>query len=274
MNGAMDLFGLNGKSALIAGGGQGMGRASALTLSRFGARIVVLDIVPERAEAVVKQIRDEGVEAASVVGDILNGEALQATYDACEAAFEGLNILVTIPGSSYLDYVINTDDSMWDVMVDKNARYVFRMAQMFARARVKDGKPGSCVFITSTAGLRAAPGYALYGVVKAGMVSYVKTMAVEFAQLGIRVNAIAPAVIETDTLVQTPEWTDLVQNGGGVPMRRMGSTQEIANAVLFLASDQGSWVTGHTLPVDGGSMSAVYRYVTDIPEFPRGRPRA
>jgi NAD(P)-dependent dehydrogenase (short-subunit alcohol dehydrogenase family) len=143
----------------------------------------------------------------------------------------------------------------WDFEQRRNLRYVFFVAQAFAKDLLAAGKPGAIVSIASVSGMQGAVSHAPYGAAKAGVINLVKTLAVEWGRHNIRVNAIAPGTIITPRLPDSPAQQEAMRKSL-IPMRRRGTTEEIGRAVLFLSSDLASYVTGHTLPVDGGWMAA------------------
>jgi NAD(P)-dependent dehydrogenase (short-subunit alcohol dehydrogenase family) len=167
----------------------------------------------------------------------------------------GLDRLVTIVGQAIFHPTLEVTPEQWDLDHRRNLRYVFFMAQAFANGLIKEGKPGALVCIASVSGMQAAVQHASYGAAKAGLINLVKTLGVEWAQHGIRVNAISPGSIITPRIPDTPE-RQAETKRSMIPMQRRGQTDDIGRAVLFLASDLAGYVTGHTLPVDGGWMAA------------------
>jgi 3-oxoacyl-[acyl-carrier protein] reductase len=248
-------FGLEGKAALVVGGGQGIGEATSLALAEAGCRVAVVDLELERAESVVSKIKAAGGEARALSGDVLNDAQAVALVERAERELDGLDVLATVVGSSGFVPLLETTPDQWDIEQRINLRYAFLVGQKFAALKVARGTPGAATFVSSVSGIMAAPRHAPYGAAKAGLIHLVKSMAVEWAPYGIRVNSVAPGPIITPRLPDTDEWRERIEQSP-LPMQRRGQVEEIANAVLFFSSDLASYVTGQTLAVDGGLTAA------------------
>lgn len=246
-----ELFSLKGKNAVILGAGQGIGEATALMMAAQGCNVVCVDMEEARAQAVATQVRERGVQAAPLVANILEDDQLERVMAEAEQAFGGLDILVTVVGSTAFRPLLETTADQWDIEQRINLRYVFLAAKAFAAQREQDGRGGAITVVASVSGIRAAPRHAPYGAAKAGLIHLVKTMATEWAPLGIRVNGVAPGAIITPRLPDTQEWRDQVSRSA-LPMQRRGQVEEIAGPVLFLSSPLASYVTGQMLAADGG----------------------
>jgi 3-oxoacyl-[acyl-carrier protein] reductase len=257
------LFGLTGKKAVIIGGGQGMGESSALFLARAGCDVALVDLVPERAEQVAKAVSAHGRQAFTVVGDVLDDAQVPGIVAEAEAKLGGLDVVVSIVGAAAWGSLLDTTAEVFDQQMHLNLRYFFLVCQAAARSFIARGQPGAIVGIASVDGQRAAPMRGIYGAAKAGLISLVQTMAVEWAANQIRVNAIAPGHIVTPRLYDTPQRAELYA-GSLLPMRQRGTPDDIGKAALFLASDLARYITGTTLDVDGGLLAANL--------FPRGLP--
>lgn len=251
-----DLLGLTGKKALIIGGGQGLGEASAVCLAKAGCDVALVDINPEAAERVAAEVRAEGRKAVPITADCLDaGQAARVIAEA-EDGLGGLDVLVTIVGGSSLAGVLEVSLEDWDRDQNRNLRYVFVYAQAAARSFVKRDVKGCIVAIATGGALRSMPFRSAYGSAKAGLVHLVKSMAVELGDYGIRVNAVAPGATFTPNSVgymDTPAFKAEVEK---IPLGRLANPDDIARGVVFLASDMARHVTGTTLPVDGGSSHA------------------
>ena len=247
-----DMFGLAGKTAIVWGGGQGMGEASALRLARAGCDVALVDVVPERAEAVAGRIRGLGRKAAVICADITKQAEVQRAVAEAEAALAPLDVMVSVVGMAGWTKLVELEEAEWDRIVTLNLKGFFLAAQAAARSMIAGNRLGAIVGVASVSGLSAAPMHAHYGAAKAGMVNLVRSMASEWSPL-IRTNAIAPGSIETARVEATEERLANIRKR--VPMQRMGQPDEIAKAALFLASDLASFVSGQTLAVDGGWMS-------------------
>jgi len=248
------LFGLDGKVALIVGGGRGMGEASARHLASVGCDIVILDLHEVHANRVAEDIRKMGRRATVVIGDALDIDQIEGLVQRARQEMGRLDVLVTIVGAGIFQPSIEMTPENWDFDHNRNLRYVFFFAQQFARTVVKDGNAGSIVCIASMSAVVAAVSNAAYGAAKAGVISVVKTLATEWAVHRIRVNVVLPGSIIT------PDWPDSEQETKAidhiVPLKRRGTTDEIGRAVLFLASDLSRYTTGHALAVEGGWLAA------------------
>ncbi len=257
------FFGLTGKKALIIGGGQGMGEASALLLARAGCDVALVDLVAERADRVGQDIAALGRQAFTIVGDVLDDPQISRIVAEAETKLGGLDVMVSIVGAAAWGSLLDTTAQVFDQQMHLNLRYFFLAAQAVAQSFIRRGAAGAIVGIASVDGQRAAPMRGIYGAAKAGLISLVQTMAVEWAPHHIRVNAIAPGHIVTPRLFDTPQRAELYA-GSLLPMRQRGTPDDIGKAALFLASDMARYITGTTLDVDGGLLAANL--------FPRGLP--
>jgi NAD(P)-dependent dehydrogenase (short-subunit alcohol dehydrogenase family) len=249
-----DFFGLKGKVALVLGGGLGMGEASAKLLAHMGCDIIIAEILPDRAARVANDVRAMGRRAYEAVGDMCDPAQVDAVLPKAEEALGGVDIVVSIIGEAAWASFLDTSLDDWALDERRNLRYFFYCSQWAARSMVRRGKPGAICAITSVDGLQASPMHGAYGAAKAGLVSLVKTMANELGPHGIRVNCIAPGMIKTPRAVARSSAEAIDKSGldMGIPLGRGGSTQEIAETVLYLVSDMSRYVTGITLPMDGG----------------------
>lgn len=258
-----DFFALTGKKALIIGGGQGMGESSALFLARAGCDVALVDLVAERADAVGEKIAALGRHAITIVGNVLDDAQIPGIVAEAEAKLGGLDVLVSIVGAAAWGSLLDTTAAVFDQQMQLNLRYFFLVARQVAESLVRRAQPGAIVGIASVDGQRAAPMRGIYGAAKAGLISLVQTMAVEWATHNIRVNAIAPGHIVTPRLYDTPQRAELYA-ASLLPMRQRGTPDDIGRAALFLASDMARYITGTTMDVDGGLLAANL--------FPRGLP--
>jgi NAD(P)-dependent dehydrogenase (short-subunit alcohol dehydrogenase family) len=248
-----ELFGLRGRNALVVGGGFGIGRVTAEQLAAAGMNVAVLDREAERAEAVAGAIKQRGVAAVPIVADVIEQAAAEESVARAAETLQGLDVLVNVVGLAVRAFLLEMTEEEFDLDLSRNLRYQFRFGRAFARQRGSRDGGRAIVNVASIGGLHAAPGIPAYGAAKAALISLTKTMAVEWAPLSIRVNGIAPGSIVTDRYKGTPELN--AQRAATIPLGRLGAQEEIARAVLFLASDLASYVTGHILVVDGGATS-------------------
>ncbi len=257
------FFGLEGKKALIIGGGQGMGESSASFLARAGADVALVDVVAERAERVAAVVTGLGRTGISIQGDVLDDAQIPGIVAQADSRLGGIDVMVSIVGAAAWGSLLDTTAAIWDQQMRLNLRYFFLASREVAQTMIKRGTGGTIVGIASVDGQRASPMRGAYGAAKAGLISLVQTMAVEWAPHHIRVNAIAPGHIVTPRLYDTPQRVDAYANSL-IPMRHRGQTDDIGRAALFLGSDMARYVTGTTLDVDGGLLAANL--------FPRGLP--
>lgn len=252
-----DLFGLRGKVALILGGGMGMGQQSSNILAHMGCDVIVADIIPERAATVAAEVRARGRRAHEAVGDMTDPTTADRVLTEAEAAMGGIDIVVSIIGEAGWFSFLDTTVDEWKKDQRRNLDYFFHCSQWAARSMVRRGVGGAICAIASVDGMQASPMHAAYGVAKAGIISLVKTMALELGGSGIRVNCIAPGSVNTPraNARSSAEINDLRCADMGIPLGRAGTTREIAETVLYLVSDMSRYVTGVCLPMDGGWLS-------------------
>ena len=249
------LLGMDGKAIMVIGGGQGMGESTARFLAQAGANVAVVDVVAERAENVAKSVQHFGRRGVAIVGDVLDDTQVDRIVADAEEKLGGLDGMVAIVGAAAFESIFEMRAETWDFEFARNLRYVFTAGRAVAASMVKRGVPGAMVAIASVDGMQGSPMHAAYGAAKAGLINLVQSMAAEWAEHSIRVNAIAPGHIVTPRLYDTPARVDWYRESL-VPMKQRGTTDDIGKAALFLLSDLASYVTGVTLPVDGGLMSA------------------
>ena len=255
MSSETSFFSLAGKKALIIGGGQGMGESSALFLARAGCDVALVDLVPDRADAVGRKVAEHGRKAFTIEGNVLDDAEIPLIVAEAEAKLGGLDLMVSIVGAAAWGSLLETTADIWDDQMRLSLRYFFLTAKEVALSLIRRGQPGAIVGIASVDGQRAAPMRGVYGAAKAGLISLVQTMAVEWAPHNIRVNAIAPGHIVTPRLFDTPQRAELYA-ASLLPMRHRGTPDDIGRAALFLASDMARYITGTTLDVDGGLLAA------------------
>ncbi|HXG13496.1 MAG TPA: 3-oxoacyl-ACP reductase family protein [Gemmataceae bacterium] len=239
------------KVAIITGAGRGIGREMALRFAVEGARVVVADVDGQRAGAVSAEIRASGGTARAVPVDITVPAQVDSLIQATLAHFGRLDVLVNNAGVGLNKPFLTTTPEEWDRLIRVNLTGTFLCAQAAARVMVEQGG-GRIVNIASISGQRGGQGRAAYGASKAGIILLTRVMAVELAVHGITVNAIAPGPVVTDMSNGTHTEATRRSYHERIPLRRYGTPAEIAAAAVFLASDEASFVNGHTLNVDGG----------------------
>ncbi|MEG0141018.1 MAG: SDR family oxidoreductase [Comamonas sp.] len=253
------MIDFKGKTVLVTGGGSGIGRGIAEAFSDAGARIVIADIKPELVAEMRKSLDRAGVEALVVEGDMTRDADIQALAQRIDSEFGGLDVLVNNVG----DFVLSkrfeefSDDEI-SRLYDLNLRHIFSVTRAMLPLLRKRGHGSSIVSISSIEGLRGAPTCAVYAAFKAAIGGFSRTLALELAPEGIRVNVIAPETTETAQVPVSLAIPDANKHHipRWIPLGRFGQPSDCAGAALYLASPLAAWVTGTTLNVDGGALAA------------------
>ena len=250
---------LKNKVAIVTGARRGMGRAHALALAEAGAKVVVADISQEECEKVVQEIKKNKGEAIAVKCDVTKKEEIDQMIQAAVEEWGKLDILVNNAGIAQFTPFLQMTEAEWDKTIDVNLKGYFLCAQAAAKEMAKQ-KSGAIVNIASVAMGQIGVGFpnlAHYCASKGGIVGMSEAMAIELATYNIRVNVVSPGVIDTPMI--DPVRQDKVSMEGilgRVPLHRVGKPEEVANAVVFLASDDSSYMTGSVVVVDGGWLAA------------------
>ncbi len=245
------LMDLKGKRVLIVGGGQGNGEATAHVLATFGANVAILDLELDRAQKVAKDLEARGVSSYALSCDVLVEAELVAAIEKADTEFGPLDGMVCIIGMAGWAQITDMTTEIWDLDHQRNLRYFFWAAREFAKRVIARGGKANICALASIDGIRGSAVHASYGAAKAGLIHLAKTMSVEWAGRGIRVNIVAPGSIITPRIPENDPASEQNMNAH-VPMQRRGKTLEIAKAVCFFMSDLSSFVTGQVLAVDGG----------------------
>ena len=253
----LDRFALDGGRAVVTGAGRGIGEGIAIALAEAGCDVVLTARRVAEIDAVAEHIRGLGRRAVAIPGDITDGAFVDELAERAASELGGLTLWVSNAGGAddrTPRHLADMPDAQWDYQLDVNLRAVFTGAR--AAARVMDDG-GSIVNISSTAALKASPNNGPYAVAKAGVDSLTRTLSIELAPRAIRVNGVAPGPVPTEVFMEFFGATDddlpqLAQKLG-VPLGRLGTPDDVGNAVVFLASPAASWITGHTIVVNGGS---------------------
>ena len=245
---------VRGQVALVTGGSRGIGRATALRLAEAGAHVVVNFLEHGAdAEAALEEIREAGVEALSVQGDVSRSRDAESVVDATLRRFGQLDILVANAGIWQGAPVDEMPDELWDRVLDANLRGTWTCCRAAVPAMKSAGK-GSIVIVSSTAGQRGEAGYSNYAASKGGQISFAKSLAVELAP-HIRVNCVAPGWVDTDMnneVFASQRAKEAAVNG--IPLKRIATADDVAMAIAFLASDWSRHITGEVVNVNGGSV--------------------
>lgn len=256
------MFGLRGRTALVVGGGGGMGRAGALGLAAAGAHVVVADRDAAAARGTAAAIespgdRDDAAPAEAVTVDLADAGSIAALVDGYA---DTADVLVVTPGVNVRRALADTTDDDFDLVIDINLRGYYRLLRAFG-PRMAERGGGSIVVFVSFRAMVVEPGQGLYAAAKAGVVQLTKALAAELGPRGVRVNAIAPGPFETaltEPIRADPAWYDAYTQK--TALRRWAAPDEMAGTVVWLASDASSYVTGSVVLVDGGWMAVDGRF--------------
>ena len=244
---------LRGKAAVVTGAAKSIGRATAELFARKGARLVVTDVDGEGFEKLVQFLGTTDVEV--VVGDVSVAEDARRMVRAAVESHGRLDILIANAGIIPLNSIVDAMPEDWDHVMAVDGRGMFLTCKYAIEAMLEQDEPGgSIVCLSSISGMAGQAGQATYGPAKFVASGIVKHLAVEWAERNIRVNAVAPGTIQTEALAAVPEsYRAPIREMH--PVKRFGEPSEVANAIMFLASDEASFVTGAILPVDGGYLA-------------------
>lgn len=246
----MDM-GISGKTALITGGGRGIGRAICLALAAEGANIAINYIGgSEEAEETAAECAALGVRVMTVEADVACAEAVEAMFDKVEKELGGVDILVNNAGITRDTLLVRMTDEDFDKVISVNLRGVYLCMRRAARGMMKR-RFGRIISLSSVVGLRGNAGQVNYAAAKAGIIGMTKSLARELASRGVTVNALAPGYIETAMTAAIPEAAQ-AKMLADIPAARAGQPEDVAAAAVFLASAQAGYITGHVLNIDGG----------------------
>lgn len=243
----MTAIDLTGQTAFVTGSTRGIGLAIARELYQAGAKVAVVGRDQDRAEAVAAEL---GERAAPVSCDVASAAQVDAAIAAAEASLGPITVLVNNAGLTRDNLLIRLSDADWDQVLDANLKGAFHTMRAVAKGMMKR-RQGRIINISSVVGIMGNKGQANYAASKAGLIGLTKAVAQEYASRNVLVNCIAPGFIETDmTAALPPEASAALLSA--IPLGRFGRPDEVAGAVLFLASDLARYITGHVLVVDGG----------------------
>jgi NAD(P)-dependent dehydrogenase (short-subunit alcohol dehydrogenase family) len=249
-----DIFGLTGKVAIVWGGGAGMGAATAHRLAALGAKIAVVDACESDATLTAASINGSGGSAIAIRADVTKEcEIVAAVKQVCEE-LGSPQVSASVVGVSAWQPLIEMTLDQWEQQLRLNLTPMFLIGREVARQLSADDLPGAMAFVASVSGLQGAASHAAYGTAKGAMTALVRSMAVEWSPIGIRVNCLAPGPVATARIVPSEGMNALLRSR--LPLGRFGEIDEMANSLVFLLSDMASYITGETLVADGGWMAA------------------
>ncbi|SKA71189.1 3-oxoacyl-[acyl-carrier-protein] reductase [Thiothrix eikelboomii] len=248
------LFSLHGELALVTGASRGIGRAIAEMLGQQGATVIGTATSEQGAAAITEYLTAAGIQGQGKVLDVASHESIDALLAALTKEYGGISILVNNAGITRDNLLMRMKDEEWESIINTNLTSIFRMSKACIRSMMK-AKKGRIISISSVVGASGNPGQTNYAAAKAGLVGFSKSLAREVGSRNITVNVVAPGFIDTDMTRELSEdqRAAIFQN---IPLARLGQAQEIAAAVVYLASPLGAYVTGETIHVNGGMYMA------------------
>ena len=241
---------LDGKIVLVTGATRGIGKAIALTLGSAGATVIGTATSETGANNVSQMLGDKKISGKGIVLDVTDNEQISKLDEGVKKDFGSVDILVNNAGITRDNILLRMKEDEWEDIINTNLSSIYKMSKSVLRGMIKN-RSGRIISITSVVGAMGNAGQSNYGASKAGIIGFTKSLAREVGVRGITVNAIAPGFIETDMTDSLPE-DQKEALATQIPMGRLGTADEIAQAVLFLAGDGGSYITGQTLHVNGG----------------------
>jgi len=244
------MINIQGKVTLITGASRGIGKAIATSLGQAGAIVIGTATSERGAEAISAYMADLGIQGQGMVLDVTDTDSIAEVIKNINAEYKGIEVLVNNAGITRDTLLMRMKENDWDAIINTNLSSIFRLSKAVLRGMMK-ARTGRIISISSVVGSAGNAGQTNYAAAKAGMVGFSKSMAKEVGTRGITVNVVAPGFIDTD---MTRELSDKQKSAllTNIPLSRLGQPEEIANAVLFLASDLSSYITGETLHVNGG----------------------
>jgi 3-oxoacyl-[acyl-carrier protein] reductase len=243
------MINLSGRVALVTGAGSGIGRATALLLGQAGARVALVELRPERTEAVAREASARGYEVEGITADVARPAEVERAVQQALARWGALDILVANAGISGDGLVVEMDEAEWDRVLAVDHDSVFYTVRAAIPA-LKRSRHGRIVCTASHYGVIGKEGMAHYSAAKGGVIGLMRSVALELASHGVTANAVAPGPVQTAIVERTPE--QVRAREASLPLGRLGQPEDVAGAILFLASDLASWITGHVLQVNGG----------------------
>jgi 3-oxoacyl-[acyl-carrier protein] reductase len=244
------MIDLSSRVALVTGAGSGIGRASALLLARAGARVALVEILADRLERVVDEFAQLGYEVEGILADVTRSEQVDAAVQRALQRWGGLDIVFANAGINGHGLVVDMDEAEWDRVIEADLDSVFYTTRAAIPA-LKRSRHGRVICTASHYGVIGKEGMANYSAAKGGVIGLMRSLALELGPFGITANAVAPGPVQTAIIERTAEQIEAWK--ARLPLGRLGEPQDVAGAVVFLASDLSAWITGHVLQVNGGA---------------------
>ena len=241
---------LDGKLVLVTGASRGIGKAIALTLGEAGATVIGTATTESGADNISKVFAENKISGKGMKLDVTDNEQVSNLVKDIEEDFGSVDILVNNAGITRDNILLRMKEDEWEDIINTNLSSIYKMSKSVLRGMIKN-RSGRIISITSVVGAMGNAGQSNYGAAKAGIIGFTKSLAREVGVRGVTVNAIAPGFIETDMTDSLPD-EQKEALAGQIPMGRLGTADEVAQSVLFLAGDGGSYITGQTLHVNGG----------------------
>ena len=241
---------LEGKIVLVTGATRGIGKAIALTLGSSGATVIGTATSKAGADNISKMLLDNQISGKGIVLDVKDNDQISSLEECIKKDFGSIDILVNNAGITRDNILLRMKEDEWEDIINTNLSSIYKMSKLVLRGMIKK-RSGRIISITSVVGSMGNAGQSNYAAAKAGMIGFTKSLAREVGVRGITVNTIAPGFIQTDMTDSLPD-DQKEALASQIPMGRLGTADEIAQAVLFLAGDGGSYITGQTLHVNGG----------------------
>jgi 2-hydroxycyclohexanecarboxyl-CoA dehydrogenase len=245
-------MGFEGKVAIITGAGQGIGRSVALSIAAQGGTVAVVDIREEAAKAVVAEIEESGGKATASVFDVSDREAVNAAVAAVLAEFGRVDILVNNAGWTKSQIFLEDDPAYWDRVIGINLMGQIYTCRAVLEPMIEQGG-GAIVNIASDAARVGTPKQAVYSAAKGGVISFSKSLVTEYSRHQVRINVVSPSTTDTPLTREALNEEQIERRQKSIPLRRIGQPEDQANAIVFLASDEASYISGQVLSVNGGS---------------------
>ena len=248
-------FGLEGKRALVTGGSRGIGHAIALALADAGADVALTSRKGDDAEPAAREIRAKGRRSVALLLDVRHQRSIEVCFDRLDREWGGLDVLVNNAGTNVPQDLMSLDEDSWDTVVDTDLKGLVFVSQAAAARMIAGKRGGRIVNVASIWGLVSRRERVAYSAAKTGVVGVTRALALDLARHGITVNAVAPSLIETDLtrerMRRDPGYRE--EELARTPLGRLGTPEDVAAAVVFLASSGAAFITGQTLAVDGGT---------------------